>query len=942
MNEDGHANSLLRFLLGVLFVAGLACTAEEPAPLPIRSAQESPPPIRLLDALSAEAVVAFPDVEPPVADGLEVIALQDMEWALPDYRGENAENPLPVSGGVTTDTHHVASPGLWIEASEPTPACLVSAWVRVLPNTSYSVMGYVRTEDLVSSSTLHGAFLLEALSEQGIERYRVGGNHKGTSADWALETLSIQTGPQTDQLHLLACLSAPGGGTGRAWFDDTAIVRTNGEPFTPEMAQRIAETRLSFRWRHDVAAANRLDLGHDASWGSDLAIEPFRRKVELGEDVRNALLAPPPSVYTFTVATEGPARFRTALGTANPGGLALPGSVTFRVSFQREGEDPGVLLERTIPFTPEETERWHPVEVALPSGPGQLQLSTTATPGLELAAAAFANPTLLRGDPQRKRRQVLLISLDTLRADALGSYGAVHPASPNLDALAARGVLFEQAHAPSPWTLPSHRTMLTGLAPLSHGSVIGERHVLRPEITTLGEILQGEGFRTVGIHGGGFVAPAYGFAEGFDRYVQIGEPEDAVDEALRVVGDSDGQDLFLFFHNYQAHDPYRAYESQLEELGPRYLELRDQLADVIAPDELGAHDFLSLHNESGTPLPAAQREMLWLLYQAGVRRIDDELGRLFDAMARDGTLDDTIIIVTSDHGDGFEEHGALLHGNSLYTELLHVPLLVVQPRDVPAGVRVSAHVGTADVAPTLLELLGLDAPADLDGRSLVSTWQDSGSFLSRLFSRWLADEPPPVGASLVQQQGVLLSSLDAGSKYILNSLALKEELYDVRADPGEQRDLAKSSPEDLQHHRRQLASRIAKLPGLHLVVQGDPDAPTRVLTGTIGADPGAPMRVLYLPCDACGLEADDGSMRLGFPLASKPLWLNLPAVRELDDVPIQLQLDGQPLELQSREEMLAGDLRPGAYAFVTEALEAAPTALSQERLKQLEALGYLD
>ena len=847
----------------------------------------------------------------------------DDEWVVEDYRPDAGGRQV-VRGGPDPAVYRTRPPSLAIHADEKSPACLVSPWVRVLPNTPYSVMGWVRTRDLRASGRPRGTLLLDERSETGVVHHAFT-DRDGTTEGWEPELLSFTTGRQADMVRLSACVAGADGGTGSAWFDDVALVRERGDRLDAETAARLAETVLSFPWRYDVVEATRIPLGRDAIWDDDDPQGALRRKVDLGGDIRNALPAPIPSWYRLRMEQTEETRLRLAFGMADLQGAQVDGELTFHVGIEPDGGDPRHLLGHTLRPAAGEAGRWHEVELLLPRGPADLVLGTESTPDLRLAAAAFANPTLLP-PATSKGRLVLLISVDTLRADALGVYGAARPTSPRLDALASRGVVFEWAFSPSPWTLPSHRTLLTGLQPLSHGSVIAQRHRLRSDLTTLGEHLQREGFATVGIHGGGFVSPAYGFAEGFDRFVEIPEARDAVDEAIRVVDARRDQDLFLFLHNYHVHSPYREDLPSLDALGPRYRELRAELGDAVDPNELGAHDHLFRQNAAKAPLSGPKLEMVELLYQAGVRAIDGQLGRLLDALEQGGRLDEAVIVVTSDHGEAFGEHGLFLHSNTVYAEELRVPLLVIGP-DVPAGRRVETTVGSADVLPTMLELLGVPVPEGLEGRSLVGAWNPEAGAT-----------PARVSGSHLSDRSAQLYAIDGETKYIVGGPQPREELFDLAQDRADLDDVAAARPERIDAHRQAVFQRLASLPGLNVAARGG-DGSQRLI-GRVYTPGGRPIvRVVFPVCPDC-LQVDDEGIALDLPLDAAPLWINLPQV-DAEAARIELSLDDEPLQLGSAQDLLETE-GPGAFVFTSggEALEAAP--LSPDRLQQLEALGYLE
>lgn len=314
-------------------------------------------------------------------------------------------------------------------------------------------------------------------------------------------------------------------------------------------------------------------------------------------------------------------------------------------------------------------------------------------------------------------RGYVLISVDTLRADRLGAYGHPRPTSPFFDRLAARGVLFENAIAPYPATLVSHMSMFTGLYPPQHG-VYPPAVVLPERIPTLPQRFQEGGFRTQGHTEGGFVGWGFGFERGFEVYDDTGYTVDTDIEAtfgrgldfLRALGSDER--FFLFLHTYSVHDPYDPppdFVAEFDQHGP-------------APDSSGER--IRGFNHGREAIAPAEVERFARRYEASVRYVDSVLEDFVDELERLGLLADTTVVITSDHGEEFLEHGKLGH-TQLYPELLHVPLLIVHP-DRAAGVRVADVVSLVDVAPTLVELAGLPPFSDIAGRSLAPYLVDPG------------------------------------------------------------------------------------------------------------------------------------------------------------------------------------------------------------------------
>jgi len=325
---------------------------------------------------------------------------------------------------------------------------------------------------------------------------------------------------------------------------------------------------------------------------------------------------------------------------------------------------------------------------------------------------------------------LVVVSIDTLRADHLGTYGYDKPTSPVIDALAARGARFDNAIAASHWTAPSHVSLLTGLHPVQHGvRAFPNPGRLSPEVPTLAELLSEAGYDTAGFAAGLYVGEGIGLADGFGTWVErVAPARHRMEEASAWVrGHAEtapDTPFFLFVHTYQVHDPY--------DPPPPY--------DRWFQDDPGAPiaEWLRLpHSETTFPGWRPDAEQLATqvaLYDGEIRYTDEMLGQLLDTLAEAGVADDTLVVITSDHGEEFFDHGWVGHGR-LFKELLHVPLVLAHPA-LPgvAQPAVSQPVGHVDVVPTVLDLLGVDAPADLPGRSAVSAMAGACDAEARAYS----------------------------------------------------------------------------------------------------------------------------------------------------------------------------------------------------------------
>ncbi|MCK6482363.1 MAG: sulfatase, partial [Planctomycetes bacterium] len=446
------------------------------------------------------------------------------------------------------------------------------------------------------------------------------------------------------------------------------------------------------------------------------------------------------------------------------------------------------------------------------------RFAAAGPPGPRAAAGAAGGALLAslllslaggRGDgpPPEARRigegeppDVLLVVVDTLRADAVGFSGAAGaPPTPALDALAAESAVFEAAAAPSSWTKPSTASLLTGTYPAEHGALDFES-VVPGEATTLAEVLGAAGWRTAAFADNPFVSPEYGFAQGFGEFtgrhpsplargtlllkalsqvrlrvaggaaysfgpgVDLGA-DPLLGKAVSFLAAGGGRPSFAYVHLIEPHYPYTP-PPPFDGGRPR----------VDPPHSSGILPF-----DSFPALPAAEAAAMRANYGGEASAADAALGRALGALRRSGRLDRTLVIVTSDHGEEFHEHGGWTHGQSLFRELVHVPLLLRAPRGGPgAGRRIATPVSLVDVAPTVAALAGVATSARFSGRSLLPLLEGESPPPVPVFAEIAAG---PVGSrAVVLGPEVFIEAWKGGSRW--------EGLYDLRSDPGQARNLA--------------------------------------------------------------------------------------------------------------------------------------------------------
>jgi arylsulfatase A-like enzyme len=367
------------------------------------------------------------------------------------------------------------------------------------------------------------------------------------------------------------------------------------------------------------------------------------------------------------------------------------------------------------------------------------------------------------------RPNVIVVLIDTLRADHLGCYGYGKETSPAIDAFAKDASLFERAFAQSSWTKPSVASLLTGLLPRSHTANRRE-DALPGEALTLAERLGALGYRTAGFVTNTNVAAEFGFAQGFETYELLLDADERlgyaraevlVDRALALLEERGEEPFFLYLHFTDPHDPYTFTPGGKE--------------------SVGSTDFMEALEAGEIPSDARTREKLLELYDEKIRYLDRELGRLFDDLRKMELYRDSLIVLVSDHGEEFEEHGWWRHGKTLYQEQLHIPFLVKWPEGAAAGRRLQNAVQQVDLVPTVLDFLGEPLPRDLPGRSLYRLVESAGTF-------------DPVVSSYLHSDGREVESVVYRGQKLVRTLVYDREappfaLFDLANDGGETKNL---------------------------------------------------------------------------------------------------------------------------------------------------------
>jgi arylsulfatase A-like enzyme len=547
--------------------------------------------------------------------------------------------------------------------------------------------------------------------------------------------------------------------------------------------------------RVDSVAVRRLSpLEHLAASGA--LRDGMFAEVETGRIARRALVVPGGATFTtreFTIPPRG--EFRAHLAAAAQRATAPEVKLDLRL-------DDGTVVPLHHGAPPLAPFDWLELRSDLEGHAGRRAvIAITAAPGAGDAArirpplAWIGEPVLLGASGAAPPFDVVLISIDTLRADRLGAYGNERGLTPHLDALASRATTFAAAYAPAPWTLPSHASMFSGLWPPAHG-VEDNRSRVPDTLPVLAESLAAAGFRTAGFTAGGYVSRGFGFARGFDRFCEVdpvgelyfpGEmptrarfPDGdagSLRRALAFLDAGRGVRSFLFLHTFVVH----CY------LPPRDLAARFSLLDEDDPPlDFDTARRFEPERVQRDGLDAADRQRMIDAYDATVVAADRMVGDVVRFLADTGRLDTTLLIVTSDHGQELLERGGSGHGVTLHEESLRVPLLLGVPQR-GLGRVVAAPVSLVDLTPTILDALGLPPLPDAQGSSLLPA-VDGAEFTERAILATVRDPARSMRESLRRGRYKLLRSRAAPELAFVPTAPL--QLFDLEADPGELEDLA--------------------------------------------------------------------------------------------------------------------------------------------------------
>ena len=860
-----------------------ACSGDPtPPPLPAPSGPTLQAPAWLVEAVAPDGVDTPPLSQPG--------ALLDERMGEVDrWAGEPAASFDPNEG-------HAALGALRLGALEVSGSRgEVTQKVSVPSRTRCTVRAWGRTDGLAGDRLKGGAALeVRQVSEKKDPKTKKPTiflhDHlprlRGTTG-WTEQTVTLDTDETPTTLEVVLS-GGRGEGAGVAWFDDVTV-----DCLDPVAAY----LRGGPVWRGQPGA-------------------PVGR-VRIARTERPSVLAPAGSAWAVSVARDRPQVLRTLIGLAPTSTADVKACFTVTV-------DGDTAARRCI----DHGDGWHRLQVELPArtgAPSTVGFTVTSTDPDEraLLLGAWGDPSLDAVTPAPDARpDLLLVIFDTLRADDLGVGGnTARPASPGLDALAATGTWYSQARSPTSWTLPSIATMLTGVSPPTHGAGWrirrevrhkgtsgGARRQLdygavRPDAPRLAGRLRDAGYRTTMLGSNHYLDSKFGFATAFSAYGDYaGSSVPGVTRAFPRLRDAvaeeaepGGRPHFIVLHLLEPHLPYRFRTPTPDGF---------EMPDVFETEHQAVGPLQSETLRRVTRKEEAFPEALVVMHQADLRYGDDQVATITADMP-----DDAMIIVASDHGEAFGEHGTFLHGHHLYDETIRVPMIVRWPGGAHPGTTVDQPVGLAQIAATMLQAAGL--PLDgLEGEPLPAPGS-VGPAQPQYFEH-IYKGPDRVGVlegGFKRVRELPLLGLDSR----VSGRPGDATLYMLAGDPEERVDLSEVRADVATRLDARIDARIdATLPGTHLRC----DAPHDPIT----VRSGAPF-VRGVPLHASGVD-----------IAPDRRALTLPA-RGTGQTRIVVEAaDGAPISIDPPDACSRWDID----------LPQAGVQLEDEQLDQLEAIGYVE
>ncbi len=429
---------------------------------------------------------------------------------------------------------------------------------------------------------------------------------------------------------------------------------------------------------------------------------------------------------------------------------------------------------------------------------------------------------------------IIIISLDALRADHMGCYGYEKNTTPNINKLSSDSVIFDSAYCPEPFTLTSHMSLFTGLYPETHSVQVNKiaiwegmkKPLLSKNIPTLTEILKKDKYMTAGYVFPFWLDEDFGFSRGFDSYNQYQKDLTYADRINKDVSNQlinfKGKDKFyLFLHYFDIHNDYNRKKNRLPYYSP--IEFRNKFisssfnekdASFSVNKRLYADKYLNHYSKNNEKPMKEEHEYVIGLYDAGIAYTDYYIGDLINKLKELGYYDNSLIVITSDHGEEFLEHGEYMH-NQVYEECIRIPLLIKFPHNKYSGKRVNQLVEIIDIMPTILDYLHIKAPIFLQGKSTMNLINSTqGSFKTSIYSNQASGHD-------------IFCIRTKNYKLIYDTVTKEGELYDLQHDPSEKYNIYKDN-EITEQLKKKLLAWLTKSRKLGNFLNREKDEPEKM------------------------------------------------------------------------------------------------------------------
>jgi arylsulfatase A-like enzyme len=697
---------------------------------------------------------------------------------------------------------------------------------------------------------------------------------------------------------------------------------------------------------------------------------PWRLRVELLGEVRDAVLVPTAGELSLPLEVPAAAtapRLRFQLGALPEATREKGDGSRMTVAFVDGAGETTLGVHELDPKNDRSVRGWQRVELDLTpvagrtgrlafrvadvdDQPDELDALLVATPRIEPASADAKAPAF----------NVLLIGVDTLRADRMSAYGYERATTPALAALAAEGVTFAETRSQAPWTLPSFSSTLTSLYPSAHGAGRGghdEWEPIDPTTLALAEVLARNGYETAGIVANGLISPRYGLDQGFDSYRSAWSMESVQTDTPRVIDFVERHGAtpwLLFWHIMDPHLPYDAPKEFREQFtdpayGGRFGGSRPNVPFQVLDPRPGRRWFAHEGPPKPPELTPEDVEYIAGYYDAEIAEMDAAVGRVLEALRKSGQYERTIVAFVADHGEGLGDHGHYHHGYTLFDDQVHIPMLLRIP-GAHVGRVIERPVAAIDLAPTLLGALGIPIPDTFQGvdRLAQNAPTDDHFFI----------EYPTYDSSAQK------AWIEGRFKYLHDPLFHTEELYDTIADPGELTNIVAAHPDVAARARVALdAFRVEHIDRgrFHLRVRGKAGQRLTVKVKTddlfdanFVAQPAIDERHFEMDLDRTTLSLDttltDGRQelvfwcrgdRLDFEVALDGAPLAGLDIRE-GRAPVKLPatLARRDIEQRKGEDSVWPRERRGMLWLEAGAGNVLPVVNTPEELERLRALGY--